>query len=807
MSKKVDIILNLKDKMSQNLNKIKNNLTMTNERFKIATNNIKKFSNAVKAGMKKIAKWAVVGFGALTAGAVLFVKQGIDIAKEKLKADKLLETNLLKQSKATKEHIQMLKDEASALQDVGVVGDDVAVAGASRLAVFKMNADQIKKTMPILDDMIAFDKGLNGTQEDAIAIGELYGKAINGKVNALKKYGVVLTANEEKLFKVMSTEQRIEFINKKLEKSIGGTNKALRATDEGKIVAMKGAWGDMQAELGKKLMPKLGNLAEWFHSKIPTIQEFILSLADKVEEMINKAKPYIEDIKEKFGAMFEKIKPALDEAWEKIKEAKDIAIAVANDIINNWDRISPVVYTVIGAMVAYKVALLAVAIQTNAVALYTKVKTAWDIIQSKNISILTVKQWALNTAMNANPIGLVIGAIAVLVGSLWLLYKNWDLVKAKVQELWVKLDKNPLGKVLKFIIKFGNPIGGLINLFLFFKRVITENWDTIKGFGEYIWNGLVGAFNYVSEIISGVCSIVDGVFTAIWSGVISVLGKLKNAFNKVTDFLTGIFMSAWDSLMKALDMVLHPIETAKKAFGGLINLFLFFKRVITENWDTIKGFGEYIWNGLVGAFNYVKDVIVGLCKVIGGIFTAVWDGVISALDKLKAGFNKVTDFITGVFQSAWDSLMKALDMVLHPIETAKKAFGGLIDKLKFWNNTKIEDKTVNINEVKTTDSIGGSNKSGTTSTTIAKNPRHALGTAYFKGGVTGINEGGRNETAILPAGTQILSHEQGKAINNKMTKGITININVDGNFIGEKEQMEKYAEYTTNKVLATLGNM
>ena len=151
--------------------------------------------------------------------------------------------------------------------------------------------------------------------------------------------------------------------------------------------------------------------------------------------------------------------------------------------------------------------------------------------------------------------------------------------------------------------------------------------------------------------------------------------------------------------------------------------------------------------------------------------------------------------------------MKALDMVLHPIETAKKAFGGLIDKLKFWNNTKIEDKTVNINEVKTTDSIGGSNKSGTTSTTTIKNPRHALGTAYFKGGVTGINEGGRNETAILPAGTQILSHEQGKAINNKMTKGITININVDGNIIGEREHMEKYGDYITNKILSTLGNM
>lgn len=677
MSKVVGVILNLRDKFTSPLNKVNEKLGTTEKKLKQANRSVKKFTNAIKAGMKSVAKWTAIGFGALTAAVGVFLKQSIDAAKDKLKADKLLETNLMKQAHASKEHIKMLKDEASALQDVGVVGDDVAVAGASRLAVFKMNADQIKKTMPILDDMIAFDKGLNGTQEDAIAIGELYGKAINGKVNALKKYGVVLTANEEKLFKVMSTEQRIEFINKKLEKSIGGTNKALRATDEGKIVAMKGAWGDMQAELGKKLMPKLGNLAEWFHSKIPAIQDFILSLADKVEAMVIKAEPYIVQIKELLGKMFEKIKPALDEVWDILQKAGSFAIGIAKDIKDNWDWIAPIITGVAVAFGVYKTAIMLASAKT---------------LLFNGVMVVT------NFLLTANPIGLVVLAIGALIGVVVAIYKNWDKFKTKVQELWAKLDNNPLGKVLKHIIKFGNPI------------------------------------------------------------------------------------------------------------GAMINLFLFFKRVITENWDTIKGFGEYIWNGLVGAFNYVKDIILGVCSIVGGIFTAVWDGVIGALDKLKAGFNKVTDFLTGVFQSAWDGLMKALDMVLHPIETAKKAFGGLIDKLKFWNNTKIEDKTVNINEVKTTDSIGGSNKSGTT-TSAVKNPRHALGTAYFKGGVTGINEGGRNETAILPAGTQILSHEQGKAINNKTTKGITININVDGNFIGEKEQMEKYAEYTANKIIATLGNM
>ena len=174
---------------------------------------------------------------------------------------------------------------------------------------------------------------------------------------------------------------------------------------------------------------------------------------------------------------------------------------------------------------------------------------------------------------------------------------------------------------------------------------------------------------------------------------------------------------------------------------------------------------------------------------------------------MKEGFNKVTDFITGAFMSAWDSLMKVLDAILHPIETAKKAFGGLIDKLKFWNNTKVEDKTININEVKRTDNIGGSNKTGITTSTV-KNPRHALGTAYFKGGVTGINEGGRDETAVLPAGTKIMSHEESKTLEKKSSnKGITVNIIVSGNFIGEKEHMEKYGEYTANKILAALNNM
>ena len=779
MAKTIGVLLSLKDQFTTPLQKATKSVKNMDRQLEKAGNQIKAFGNRVKAGMKSVAKWAAIGFGALTAAAGVFIKQSIDAAKDKLKADKMLETNLMKQANLKKEYIQMLKDEASALQDVGIVGDDVAVAGAGQLAIYKLKAEQIKTILPVIDDMVAKEKGFNGTQEDAIAMADVFGKAVEGKTKGLVKYGVSLTDAEEKLFKTMKREQRAEFLNKKLTAAIGGTNKALRETDEGKIVAAKGAWGDMQAELGKKLMPKLGAIAEWFHSKIPAIQDFILSLADKVQELVTRAEPYITQIKDMFGKIFEKVKPALEETWQILSNAGTVAIDIAQGIINNWDRISPVVYTLVGAITAYKLVMFGAWVYTTAMVAITKVKMAWDAAQAAATGTLTVKQWLLNAAMNANPIGIVIGAIALLVGGIWLLCKNWDLVKKKVVEFWQKLDNNPLGKVLKFIIKFGNPIGAMINTFLFLKDVITQNWDTIKSFAMTLWDNLVGAFNYVKNVILSVCDVVGGIFIPIW---------------------------------------------------------------------------EAVSNG----FNIVKDIILGVCDILGGVFLEIWNGAIDAWNFMKGTISDLCDTITNVFLKAWDGIMKALDAVLHPIETAKNAFGKLIDKLKFWNNTKVEDKTINItentkkttetvgganktgvatviaknpkstlgttniNEVKTTGTIGEGNKLGTITTTV-KNPRHALGTAYFKGGVTGINEGGRDETAILPAGTQILSHEEGKSLqkNNvekqviikeveskkSSDKKIELHIHIAGNFIGEKEHMEKYGEYTANKILAALNNM
>ena len=745
MAKTIGVLLSLKDQFTTPLQKATKSVKNMDRQLEKAGNQIKAFGNKVKSGMKTVAKWGAIGFGALTAGAVLFAKQSIDAAKDQVRIEKLLETTMKRTSNASKEQIQAIKDEASALQNVGIVGDEVALAGANQLAVYGLRSDQIKKLMPNLNDMIAKEKGLNGTQEDAVAMADVIGKAMNGKTKGLLKYGVSLTAAEEKLFKTMKQEQRMEFISKKLNESIGGTNKALRETDEGKIVAAKNAWGDMKEEVGKKLLPYLGKFAEWFETKIPAIQNFILGIADKIQELVTKAEPYITQIKDMFGKIFEKVKPALEETWQILSNAGTIAIDIAQNIINNWDRISPIVYTIVGAITAYNIAMT---IRNNKELIYAgiiKSKMALDTAQALLTGQLTIKQWALNVAMKANPIGLVITAIALLVGGIWLLCKNWDLVKTKVKEFWARLENNPLGKMFKWFLRLTFPIILLIENFSTIKEKVIGFCKTLKDVFLKVWDAVVGAWNYAKEVISGVC-----------------------------DVLVGIFMPIW----------------------------------------------EAVSNG----FNIAKDIILGVCDVLGGIFLEIWNGAINAWNFMKDTISDLCDTITNVFLKAWDGIMKALDAVLHPIETAKNAFGKLIDKLKFWNKTPADDKTINITEntKKTTETVGGANKTGIATTSI-KNPRHALGTAYSKGGVTGINEGGRDETAILPAGTQILSHEEGKSLQKNNTekqviikeveskkssdKKIELHIHIAGNFIGEKEHMEKYGEYTANKILAALNNM
>lgn len=80
---------------------------------------------------------------------------------------------------------------------------------------------------------------------------------------------------------------------------------------------------------------------------------------------------------------------------------------------------------------------------------------------------------------------------------------------------------------------------------------------------------------------------------------------------------------------------------------------------------------------------------------------------------------------------------------------------------------------------------------------------HAMGTPYFSGGLTRVNERG-GEIMRLPSGTQIIPHDV--SVKAAGDRGVTVNVTIQGNVIGNREYAEEMGDYVARRVLAACGN-
>lgn len=116
-----------------------------------------------------------------------------------------------------------------------------------------------------------------------------------------------------------------------------------------------------------------------------------------------------------------------------------------------------------GVFLAYKVAVITVSGVLKGAAIWTK--------------IVTAAQWLFNAAVSANPIGLIIIAVAALVAGLVLLVRNWKEIVN-----WVKTSDNAFAKLIRFAL---TPI---VTLFTAIKRAWTAISNAFKDGG--FWNGI-----------------------------------------------------------------------------------------------------------------------------------------------------------------------------------------------------------------------------------------------------------------------------------------------------------------------------
>lgn len=245
-SRELQILVTAKDETSKSLGNIKGKL------------------EDMKPAFQKMAVAGTVAFGTITTAVGLSIKA---FQKQEQIETKL--AHVMKQTtNASDAQIQSLKDQASQLQSLGVIGDETTMALQAQLSTFMLSTDTIKTMTPAILDMIVAEKGVNATSEDMISFANAFGMAMEGNYGALTKRGFKLDEATKQMIENGTETQKAQAITGYLTSTYDGMNEAMRATSAGGMSAMKNSFGDLQEAIGKAFLPILERL-------LPKITEII----------------------------------------------------------------------------------------------------------------------------------------------------------------------------------------------------------------------------------------------------------------------------------------------------------------------------------------------------------------------------------------------------------------------------------------------------------------------------------------------------------------------------------------------------
>lgn len=208
------------------------------------------------------------------------------------------------------------------------------------------------------------------------------------------------------------------------------------------------------------VLPRLNDFENWFRSNIPEIKEDIGgvtntflsvggSIIDKIVpslgNLIGSASNLVSTIYNSVVPSFSAITP---DNWDSVSDAIsgiiDGATGVVNFVNDNWPTIEPVVYSIVGAIAAWQLAIVGV---NTWIGITTFATSAWGTIElmiwgiQNATSAWEAAQWLLNVAMDANPIGVVTIAIAGLGFAIYEVVKHFKDICEWAENAWGKLKK------------------------------------------------------------------------------------------------------------------------------------------------------------------------------------------------------------------------------------------------------------------------------------------------------------------------------------------------------------------------------
>lgn len=289
-----------------------------------------------------------------------------------------------------------------------------------------------------------------------------------------------------------------------------------------------------------------------------------------------------------------------------------------------------------------------------------------------------------NAVLAANPIGLIVTAVAALVAAL-----IWFFTQTETgQQIWSS-----------FVDWIKQAWQGIADFFV-------NLWSGISEGASTLWDGVVAAWTAYVETVKAVWGAIGTFFSDLWTGIQEFASVAWTAITStvmaiVQPFIDG-FMNVWNNISDGLTQIWEGIkmifqgawEFIKSIFLGAVLIII---DLVTGNfdqlevdlsliWEGIKNGISMIWEGIKTYFSGVVDVIVGYATGVfenfSNVLSTIWEFIKTAASMAWEWIKStVSNLITGLIQGAqnlWNNFVNFLSSLWENIKsTASAAWAGL----------------------------------------------------------------------------------------------------------------------------------
>lgn len=375
--------------------------------------------------------------------------------------------------------VQRLAEASPILESSTMMGSSKAFIGITKSMPALEKAWGIAEKLSIMDPEQGLEGAVYAMKElasgDGVSMAERF-EMPKSVVNDIKKlnFNDQLKAMEKYLDKTGITSKTVEAMGGTTISKWNQVKEKLQSTFRTMGQGGNSALGDAMSGLLKGLDSGVfDNLAKSIDSSLGTA--------------LKKVTSWIADVN------WQSVADGASTAFAGVVSAATLVWNAGKTIVDNWKPISDVLIAVTAAVATFKVGMAALSI----------IGTINGLMKAYQTTTLlgTAAQLALNVAMNANPMGLVVAAIATLVGAGILLYKNWDTVTAATKRLWDNI-KNGKGAIFLVL----GPIGQLIKTAI----DLAKNWDSTKSVWDNVWGAMKrSAGDTVNSVIGGINKMIN----------------------------------------------------------------------------------------------------------------------------------------------------------------------------------------------------------------------------------------------------------------------------------------------------------